>query len=606
MYWEVKVPADDGGSTAPVTVEANNWFSALRNALTKKGLDGRLISNLSCDIKPDRSVQVTDFVTRKVFMLRPLDGSAPAEEKKTAPAPAPEPRRSAPQPEPRPEPQPAAAPAVDLVPHEVFFQRDEVPDDGSSIFYRERLLEVNPSVTPEEAGRLAVAVFGRLRDLGHVPGTKLFVSVQVFDHRFVERSQRPAIAALTWKQWSQKKSKLQFPLSGQESFRVSRLPASMDVGPAEGAATEKDEQPLPLTSRAQPRVQPQPQPAPVAQPQPRAQPQPQPQPAPVAQPQPRAQPQPQPQPAPVAQPQPQPEPLPLTRPSAKPVAEPEPPAPEPREELFVEKREAEREPAREAAEEKKHGSPLQDSMIAEAFERMQEIYSIRDHDQVAEFALRLGREFIDCEAGSSMLITPGKYELYVAAAEGEVADQLRGKKLSLTKGIVGFATRAGAVMTVSDPANDPRFHEDFDQMSGFVTRNVVCAPIQHEGRTLGAIELVNSPRESGFLQSEANVLSYIAGAVGEYVEMSLPSREADFSDKEFAEFVPIKDSKPAAGSKESGAKPSQQNRASGKVSQDRRTSAAGSKKKSPQSGKSPAKKGTSAGSKKKRKKKRKR
>ncbi|MFO8071063.1 MAG: GAF domain-containing protein [Polyangia bacterium] len=599
MYWEVTVPADDGGSTAPVTVEANNWFSALRNALNKKGLDGRLISNLSCDIKPDRSVQVTDFVTRKVFMLRPLDGSAPAEEKKADPAPAPQPRRAEPEPEPQPEPQPelepepqpepAAAPAVDLVPHEVFFTRDEVPDDGSSIFYRERLLEVNPSVTPEEAGRLAVAVFRRLRDLGHTPGTKLFVSVQVFDHRFVDRSQRPAIAALTWKQWSQKRSKLQFPLSGQESFKVSRLPASMDVGSAGDAATEKIEQPLPLTTQvAEPQSA-----APSAQPQPQAQPQPRP--APVVQPQ--AQPREQPRPAP----------LPLTRPSVKPVAEPEPPAAEPDEKPVLERKEAQRGPARQAAEEKEHRSPLKDSMIAEAFERMQEIYSIRDHDEVAKFALRLGREFIDCEAGSSMLITPGKYELYVAAAEGEVADQLRGQKLSLTSGIVGFATRAGAVLTVSDPASDPRFHENFDQMSGFHTRNVVCAPIQHEGRTLGAIELVNSPREDGFLQSEANVLSYIAGAVGEYVEISLPSREADFSDKEFAEFVPIKDRKPALGSKAPAAQPSQQKRSSGKVSQERRTSTpSGSKKKPSQSGKSPAKKGTSGGSKKKRKKKRKR
>jgi GAF domain-containing protein len=169
---------------------------------------------------------------------------------------------------------------------------------------------------------------------------------------------------------------------------------------------------------------------------------------------------------------------------------------------------------------------------------MHEIYTHRDHDKVAEFALGLAQEFIKCEAGSTMLITPGKYELYVAAARGEVAPSLKGKRLSLTKGIVGFATRAGAVVTVSDPENDPRFHDEFDKLTSFKTRNVVCAPIQFEGKTIGAIELLNSPRETGFLQSEANVLSYIAGAVGEYIDTSLPSREAEFSDKEFAEFLP--------------------------------------------------------------------
>jgi hypothetical protein len=182
--------------------------------------------------------------------------------------------------------------------------------------------------------------------------------------------------------------------------------------------------------------------------------------------------------------------------------------------------------------------PVVEDMIVEAFERMQELFSLRDHDDVAKFALKVGREFIDCEAGSAMLITPGKYELYIAAAEGTAAGKISGKKLSLTKGIVGFATRAGAVVTVSDPENDPRFHAEFDALSGFETKNVVCAPIQYEGRTIGAIELLNSPRNAGFRQSEANVLSYIAGAVGEYIDTSLPSREADFSDKEFAEFLP--------------------------------------------------------------------
>lgn len=205
--------------------------------------------------------------------------------------------------------------------------------------------------------------------------------------------------------------------------------------------------------------------------------------------------------------------------------------------------------------------------IVEAFERMQELFTLRDHDEVADFALRVSREFINCEAGSAMLITPGKYELYVAAAQGEVAGKIAGKRFSLTKGIVGFATRAGAVVTVSDPENDPRFHGEFDALSGFMTRNVVCAPIQYEGRTIGAIELLNSPRETGFRQSEANVLSYIAGAVGEYIDTSLPSREADFSDKEFAEFLPQKPTgKPASKKKTKTArKPSTKRKAATKA-----------------------------------------
>jgi hypothetical protein len=450
MHWDVDIPGDDGAAPATVTVEAENWFSALRAGLAKRGRGGQIISNLTCDIKPDKTVFVTDFVTRKVYTLRPRTG---------APAAAPSPSQP-PAPAPRAEAERARQTfSVDDLPAGLprcvgFMRRDASSDTSSGIFFRERLLAVDPGTDKEDAVRLAMTVFERLKAMGAEGGAKLFVSVQVYDHVFDERFQRPAIAALEWKEWSPKKAKLHFPLSGAEELRFSRIPgppAAADE--AQPALAPRVVEPLPLIAA--------PQPAPAA------------------------------------------------------VKEP---------------------PKKRTTGE---GAVL-DDVFFQVFERMHEIYSRRDHDEVAGFALDVAREFIKCEAGSSMLITPGKYELYVAAAQGEVAGTLRGKRMSLTAGIVGFATRAGAVVTVSDPEHDPRFHNEFDKLTNFKTRNVLCAPLQFEGKTIGAIELLNTPRPTGFLQSEANVLSYIAGAVAEYIDTSLPSREAEFSDHEFAEFLPAK------------------------------------------------------------------
>lgn len=530
MYWEVIVPGDgDGALSASVTVEAENWFSALRNGLSKKGYGPQLVSNLTCDVKPDKSVLVTDFVTRKVYTLVPLGDQLPAAEAEPAsepsvpgprptPASGPVPFAKTPSVAPPPGQEAAAvsAPTVEGTPeHKLFFSRDESPDDGSGIFYRERLLSVAPGTDKDAAAQLAMAYFHQLKSMGSAQGTRLFITVQVFDHDFDRRSARPAIAALSWKEWSPKKAKLQFPLSGDDGIRLSRVPQPPAARPVQPEQPVRPAQPAPmpepvgseavlseLISQSAPTQEPSPEPVPLTK---RAAPEPAPQvqPAPASAPEPRVQ----------AQPAPEPKPVPLV-PRTDDRAVPQ------EEEIDV------------------------DDAIVKAFERMQDIYSVRDHDMAALFALELSREFIRCEAGSTMLITPGKYELYVAAAQGDVADKIMGKKLSLTKGIVGFATRAGAVITVSDPDNDPRFHDEFDKLSGFATRNILCAPIQYEGKTIGAIELINSPRKAGFLQTEANVLSYIAGAVGEYIDTSLPSREADFSDKEFMEFLPQKKGQP--------------------------------------------------------------
>ena len=547
MLWEVIVPNDDGAQSAPITVEADNWFSALRGGLTKHGLGGQGVSNVTCDIKPDRSVHVTDFVTRKVYMLRPLSEEGAQQKAPAAQSPRPAPKtvqKAEPKVVPRPIPRPVApvAPAKgvvtqtspDLPVHKVFFWNDSAPDDGSAIYTRERLIFVAPGTNKDAAAKIAVEYYHRLKAMGSDEGTKLRIVVHVFDHEFQKRSVRPAIASLSWNEWSPKKASIQFPLSEDDGIRLSRMPGPPIV----------DEP----ASKSEP--EPKPEPEPVVKPQAAALPEP------VVKPQAAALPVPEPVSAPAilseligetqapSAPVSGPDPIPLVAvredpvPSsvAAPVLAPSPfsqlvSQASTREAHVPETEEKKKTPSRELAV---------DDAIVRAFERMQDIYSVTRHDDVALFSINLAREFIACEAASTVLITPGKYELYVAAAQGDASSQLMGKKLSLTKGIVGFATRAGAVITVSDPKNDPRFHAEFDQLSGFITRSIVCAPIQYEGKTIGAIELINSPRESGFLQSEANVLSYIAGAVGEYIDTSLPSREADFSDKDFAEFLPAK------------------------------------------------------------------
>jgi hypothetical protein len=175
---------------------------------------------------------------------------------------------------------------------------------------------------------------------------------------------------------------------------------------------------------------------------------------------------------------------------------------------------------------------IDDKMI-QAFERMQDIFDLRTHDQVADFGLSLAMDLIQSETGCCMLLTPGKYELYVAAAKGSKADSFSGHKIDINHGIVGFSTRMSAVVVVSEPENDPRFDKKYDAFAGYKTKNLLCAPVQFEGHTVGAILLLNSSNNAGFSQSDANTLSYLGGALAEYIEKSLPSREADFREREF-------------------------------------------------------------------------
>ena len=174
-----------------------------------------------------------------------------------------------------------------------------------------------------------------------------------------------------------------------------------------------------------------------------------------------------------------------------------------------------------------------DNKMIRAFERMQAIFDLHNHDQVADFGLSLAMDLIPCETGGCMLITPGKYQLYMAATKGTAANSLLAQKIDINRGVVGFAIRMSAVVMVSEPENDPRFDREYDQHPGYKTKNLLCTPIQYEGHTTGAVLLINSSDNKGFTQSDANTLSYVAGALAEYIEKSLPNREADFGKREF-------------------------------------------------------------------------
>jgi sigma-B regulation protein RsbU (phosphoserine phosphatase) len=171
-------------------------------------------------------------------------------------------------------------------------------------------------------------------------------------------------------------------------------------------------------------------------------------------------------------------------------------------------------------------------VLAEVFEEMQDLYMTQDQEEAAEFALSLAMKKIPAEAGSVFLADINTRELYFAAVRGPTAEKLKGQRLMITRGIVGFAARRGAAIAISDVRKDPRFCDEFDSGSGFVTKSVVCAPVQYEGRSFGAVEILNREGGDSFSQGEVNIISYIATQLAEYIATSLPSAEPDFDDEE--------------------------------------------------------------------------
>ena len=107
------------------------------------------------------------------------------------------------------------------------------------------------------------------------------------------------------------------------------------------------------------------------------------------------------------------------------------------------------------------------------------------------------------ECGSLFLNDKQTGELYSRVALG---DHMREIRILNTSGIAGQAFTTGEGLTIHDAHADPRFNAEVDEQTGFVTRNIMCAPIKTgSGEIIGVVQALNkekgrfTKRDLGFL-----------------------------------------------------------------------------------------------------------
>lgn len=140
--------------------------------------------------------------------------------------------------------------------------------------------------------------------------------------------------------------------------------------------------------------------------------------------------------------------------------------------------------------------------------------------------LEMVNTVLKCEASSVLIASPQEDNLLLSLPTGPQRDNLRGKALSINKGLSGWVYRNGRPAMVANVSDDDRFHDAIDRQVGFTTRSILAVPLLVNGECLGVIESVNKNR-GNFLEHDMNllvILSHIfAGAVGGILTRRQPS-----------------------------------------------------------------------------------
>jgi HD-GYP domain-containing protein (c-di-GMP phosphodiesterase class II) len=135
--------------------------------------------------------------------------------------------------------------------------------------------------------------------------------------------------------------------------------------------------------------------------------------------------------------------------------------------------------------------------------------STLDLDYLLQKIGAAAEKLLDSEASAIMLVTDDKKSLFFKVASGEQAKALKTMTLPIGQGIAGWVAQHRKPEVVNDTRSDPRFAGKFDKASGFITRSLLCVPMEFRGELVGVVEVLNK-RVGGYTPEHIGLLSSLA------------------------------------------------------------------------------------------------
>lgn len=134
--------------------------------------------------------------------------------------------------------------------------------------------------------------------------------------------------------------------------------------------------------------------------------------------------------------------------------------------------------------------------------------------RIQDDLLDAAMEAVPCEA-SSFFTRSAKGDLMITAARGRVSEKLVGLRLRKGHGLAGACSEDARVIAVSDVTRDPRHAAQVAEALGFETRSLLAAPVVHDGRVFGVIEIVNKTGGDEFQRHEVELVERIGRTAGD-------------------------------------------------------------------------------------------
>ncbi len=136
------------------------------------------------------------------------------------------------------------------------------------------------------------------------------------------------------------------------------------------------------------------------------------------------------------------------------------------------------------------------------------VNSSLDVDKLLGIILNTASSSVNAERGTVFVIDELKGELWSKVLQGASTAEIR---LPLGKGIAGYVGKTGETINIPDAYKDERFNPEFDKITGFKTKTILCMPMKNkENKIIGVFQLLNKQGGGPFAKEDEELIDALS------------------------------------------------------------------------------------------------
>jgi len=152
------------------------------------------------------------------------------------------------------------------------------------------------------------------------------------------------------------------------------------------------------------------------------------------------------------------------------------------------------------------------------YEVGKKVGSVQQLPRLVDRVTQMTKGVLNAAAASVLLLDEKEQGLRFEAVEGEAGKLLKKKIIDVQAGVAGWVARNGKPLIVNDVTKDNRFSGNIDDITGFVTKSICCAPMVIRRKTIGVIEVLNKLDGSDFTRQDLEALVSVASTAALAIE----------------------------------------------------------------------------------------